>query len=142
MTLAPRPAATLALVAAVEEAGPPAPTILVFGSDISVGHPLVRMVGGTWAGSGPAQWLARAAEHRLSSDPDNAELRARMQAHVDRDRALVFDEMVRHRPDILIFDRRYTDWLAWARRFPPLAEAIRPYEFFEDVDGLEVWRRR
>jgi hypothetical protein len=141
ITLAPRPSFNFALAAAVERVGPAAPTILVIGPDMSVGHPLTRMVGGTWAGRAPSLWMSRAALHLASSDLDDMELRRRMQAYLDRDRAVLREDMALHKPDILIFDRRFMDWLVWAQRDPALAEAIRPYERVEDVEGLEIWRR-
>jgi hypothetical protein len=141
VTLAPRPAETRALVAEIAAMGIPAPTVLGIGPDIAVGHPLSRMLGGRWAGTAPSQWMSKSALQRASTDPENEALAKRLQKYLDHDRALLVGDIARHQPDILIFDRRAMDWLAWARRDAALAEAIRSYEPVATVAGLEVWRR-
>ncbi len=141
VVLAPRPMETRALFAEIAAMEISAPTVLGIGPDIAVGHPISRVLGGRWAGSAPSQWMSKSALQRASNDPENEALAQRLQKYLDRDRALLVGDIARHRPDILIFDRRAMDWLVWARRDAALAEAIRAYEPAAMVGGLEVWRR-
>ncbi len=56
---------TRGLAEAVQRVAPPHPSVITLGPDLLTGHPLVRNVGGRWAGSRAGMYIAVGAHSEL-----------------------------------------------------------------------------
>jgi hypothetical protein len=131
-----RPIAGLA--EAVARVAPPSPSVITLGPDLSTGHPLVRNVGGRWAGSRAALFIAAGAHRRLSAEPGhtNGRLLRWYQADLDA----FANDVQRERPDVMLVDARPE--LAWLRKQDQIQRAIMPYRPVARAGDVEVWVRR
>jgi hypothetical protein len=78
---------------------------------------------------------------KLSVDPDIAAAMTRYEA---LDRAMLRDDVLSKRPDILLVEAKPTqpfDWLAWARADPQLAATLDDYDLVKQIDDVQIWRR-
>jgi hypothetical protein len=130
-----------AVAAAIREISPH-PTMLALSSDISIGHPIVRQVGGIWVGRACSLWLARGAEFRLVYETLDPQTDARLKAFAKSDRLMLTEDIARHRPDVILVQlMKDTDWLAWARSDPMLAELLQSYRPYKTVGDVLILRR-
>ena len=61
------------------------------------------------------------------------------------DRSLLRDDIRGNRPEILLVESQAAEpngWLDWARADPQFASTLDAYEFVEQLDGVQIWRRR
>jgi hypothetical protein len=79
-------------------------------------------------------WLRRLNE---TLDPQTD---ARLEAYAARDRAMLAEDIARNRPDVILVDLM-SDWLAWARSDPALAEQMRSYRDYQKVGDVLILRR-
>jgi hypothetical protein len=119
----------------------PHPTMLAITPDIAVGHPLVRRLGGRWAGSACSLWISAGVLQQQRSEALDAPTRRRLDAYMARDRAILSEDIRRERPDIVLVDETAFDWDAWARSDPPLSGALNAYSEAERVGGMIILRR-
>lgn len=115
------------------------PTLLIASSNLGINFPLVRRVGGTWAGRSASLWMSEGASALLAVEtrPDR---RARLAELFDLDRTLFVEDALRSRPDIIAlsaFDAP-TDLLPWAKADPRMADLLAGYRQTAHVDGLRV----
>jgi hypothetical protein len=103
------------------------PTMLAISSDIAVGHPLTRQVGGRWVSRVASLWITAGVLNRRTRGPIEAATAARLDRHAAHDRATLIDDISRERPDIILVDRAPFDWLAWAERDPALSRLLQNY---------------
>jgi hypothetical protein len=129
------------LAAAVREVAPPRPRVLAVADDIAVGHPLTRLVDGTWAGTVAGQWISESAAARAVLNPGDDAAAAAYRAALARDRAMLARDLRGGQPDILLIDRRDKDYLAWMRADPTLEAALDQYQRAATFRDIEIWRR-
>ena len=117
------------------------PRLAMISSDVSVGHPLVRQVGGTWVNRVGSLWVTAGVVRRMRNealDPDTAK---RLAAYAERDRAALVEDIRQNRPDIILIDRTAFDWEAWARADPALAEQLAGYRTAASPEGYVILHR-
>ncbi len=88
------------------------PTVAQIGSDLAIGHPLNRMVGGRWVSANLSDWIGTFSyllAGRAQLDGDEAEVR-RYVAIMDRYSTEKRAEFLRARPDILLVQRKEAGW--------------------------------
>lgn len=106
----------------------PNPKLLQLSIDLSVGHPLTRQVAGSWVSRVGQLWLTFGAELRRDRGGLDAVTAARLDAAAALDRRMLAEDIVRHRPDIVLVQRSTGfDMLAWAMADPALGAALAPY---------------
>ncbi len=115
------------------------PTLLIASSNLGINFPLVRRVGGTWAGRSASLWMSEGASALLTVEtrPDR---RARLVELFDLDRKLFVEDALRARPDVIAlsaFDAP-TDLLPWAKADPRMADLLAGYRQTAHVDGMRV----
>jgi hypothetical protein len=98
------------------------PKVLAITSDIGLGHPLVRQVGGQWAQRVGSLWITDNAEWLLKTEKSSAAA-ARLERYVALDRAMLLED-IRRAPDIILLDM---DWEARTRSDPILSELLKAY---------------
>ncbi|MDR3374145.1 MAG: hypothetical protein P4L98_10490 [Ancalomicrobiaceae bacterium] len=134
-------AQSLPLVPVIEKLAPK-PTLLAISHDPSVGQPLARLVGGTWVGSAPFQWIAAAATARLAASGIDAETRARMQRLIGRDLAILATDIRSKRPDVILLDRARLDVDGLLAESPELAVLLGQYRTVGQANGVDLLLRQ
>ena len=127
------------LADSVARVAPAKPSVITLGPDLLTGHPLVRHVGGRWAGSSPALFIASGARRRLAAPLEPA-TRARIEQYYRRDFATFAAEVARERPDVVLVDARPA--VAWLRDEPVIRAAMVPYRRAARASDVEIWVRR
>lgn len=123
------------LVPAVEALGPH-PRIMSLASDIAVGHPLVRQIGGQWVGTLMSSWIdlyidsiAPGAGRTGPLGPDLA-FEDRVMASDIRDR----------RPDAVLASA--PGWTEWIGGEPQVREALADYRLTGTFGSVMLWTRQ
>jgi hypothetical protein len=118
----------------------PNPKIISLSDDLGVGFPVTRDVGGEWVGRKPSLWVRTFADRvRRDADPAAA---TRLRAYVDAERKMFAEDVMRGRPDIILWQREPdANWPDWAKTEPGLAEALEVYRARETVDGVTILSR-
>jgi len=118
------------------------PTMLAITSDVAIGHPLVRDLGGVWALRMSHNWISSGVLVRRQHQTLDAATAAQLDAYEARERAMLADDIARSRPDVILVDRIWFDWGAWAREDPRLRELLGNYREADTVDGIAILARR
>ncbi|MGI4731457.1 MAG: hypothetical protein ACRYFW_06895 [Janthinobacterium lividum] len=126
------------LAEAVARVAPPHPRIAALTTEIGVGHPLVRQLGGEWVMRSGAAWAAGGAAARLAAGGLAPEERRRLVAIGAADEAAFVADVTRGRPDVVLVDGTLSDWM----RHPAVAGVLRGYRPSAVVGDVAIWTRR
>lgn len=122
----------------VGRVAPQRPSVIAISEDLDVGHPLVRRLGGRWAGRAGCLWLMGYARSLLDAGPHDAAWRATMEGYVERDALAFAQDMARNAPDVVLVSRGPSR--AFLMGHAHVAGAMAAYEKRATLpDGLEVW---
>src|SRR5712671_911549 len=119
----------------------PHPTMLEISSDPAIGQPLVREVGGRWVGTVSFLWITMGGQWRRTHESLPPETAARIADYMALDRRLLVGDIRRARPDIILVEKAPTDWEAWARADPEIAELLKPYSEVVTMNNVLVLKR-
>jgi predicted glycosyltransferase len=78
------------------------------------------------------------AAHAREPPPETA---ARIADYMALDRRLLVGDIRRARPDIILVEKAPTDWEAWARADPEIAELLKPYSEVVTMNNVLVLKR-
>ena len=123
------------LIQAVENLGP-RPKILSLASDVAVGHPLVRRVGGRWVGTLMSSWIDLYINH---IDPGLGRAGPLGPDLAFEDRVMASDIRDR-RPDAVLASA--PDWTAWIGSEPLVRAALADYRLTGIFGSVMLWTRR
>ena len=111
------------------------PTVMSLASDIAVGHPFVREIGGRWVGTLMSSWISleiRRLTGRLDPDgPYGADL-----ALQDR---IMASDITERRPDAVL--ATIPGWSSWLASQPAVAEALARYRLAGTFGDVMLWTR-
>jgi hypothetical protein len=113
------------------------PKVLAISSDIGLGHPLVRQVGGRWVQSVGSLWITDNAGWLLKGE-QSPDLAARLQRYAARDHAMLLEDIRREQPDIILLD---ANWETRARADGQLSAELRAYHEMERELGVIILQR-
>ena len=136
----PDTASMSALAGPIRQAKPH-PTMLEISSDPAIGQPLVREVGGRWVGTVSFLWITMGGQWRRTHESLPPETAARIADYMALDRRLLVGDIRRARPDIILVEKAPTDWEAWARADPEIAELLKPYSEVVTMNNVLVLKR-
>jgi hypothetical protein len=114
----------------------PHPKLLVLSGDPGFGHPLVRMLGGTWVSRQQALWVHLYADVLKQQGGLSADELARIDAHVAQERANLIADFKRQPPDVIIVDRDYDNWRLWVHGDDEMTALLAPYRRAASVEGI------
>lgn len=122
----------------------PKPVVALIGSDIADGHPLTRMVDGTWSSIYCSDWLGVFATYfqmsaQAKSDTEEA---TRYGDMADRIVGEKVSELIVAQPDLLLVRRGDTIWLERLAADPHYAPFMQDYRLLAEDRGLEAWVRK
>ena len=125
---------------ALVSAAPPNATVISISKDL-IGPQVTRLIGGTWVGRVPYQYMVlKTAEVRRknpSLPPDVAERLAR---YALSDQIMLVDQIREKRPDIVLITT--AELKHWAFSQSEIAAVLANYEKAAVVDEVEIWRRK
>lgn len=122
------------LTGAVRRIGPPHPKIMAVTAELDVGHPIVRRVGGVWAGQPHSLWLMLSAQMLIDAKRGDA---AKLAAFVDQDARMFADNVRERQPDIILVSRDETG--ERMMKNPDIAMAMNHYELAGIADEIGIW---
>jgi hypothetical protein len=118
----------------------PHPKIVVIGSDIALGHPLTRNVGGVWVGTFPFLWITDTIYFWREQGKLDSAAEARYAPFLRYDRETLVADIDGKKPDaILIAD---DNWKGWAFSHTDLAAALADYTPVGAVGEVTVYGRK
>jgi hypothetical protein len=115
----------------------PRPKLIAVSADLSIGHPLVRHLGGRWVARVCSQWVTEGALLRQRQDLGEP-IRSRLDGHIAKDLDRLAEDIRTGRPDIVLI---HLDWLDWRKRMTTgrLGEVFSPYQHVRTVGDVEIW---
>ncbi len=134
-------------IAAVVNRTHPNPRMLTIAEDISIGHPLVRQVKGTWTHQVTHLWTAFGVYLQIGRDDTMpAEKRARLIAYLKAEIDDLAASIEREKPDIIVVQRGWrknkdVDWMDWAQKWPVLTRQLADYSSVTRIDDVEILKR-
>ncbi|MFC7536888.1 hypothetical protein ACFQPG_05835 [Sphingomonas sp. GCM10030256] len=133
-SILPRPG----LAQSIRRVAPPRPSMITLGTELVTGHPAVRHVDGSWAGSRASLFIAAGVQNArpAARSPDK---RRKLEQWYQADLRSFAIDVARNRPDVVLVERPEKQWMF---REPVLAGAMRDYRFAEQAGEIEVWIRR
>ena len=114
----------------------PHPKLLVFSGDLGFGHPLVRMLGGTWVSRQPSFWVHTYADSLKRQGGLSADELARIDADVARERANLITDFKRQPPDVIIVETDSDNWRLWVNGDDEITALLAPYHRVATVEGI------
>ena len=123
------------LLQAVENLGPH-PTILSLASDVAVGHPLVRRVGGRWVGTLMSSWIDFYVD-RIDPGGGRAGPLGRDLAFEDR---VMASDIKNRRPDAVLAS--VPGWGEWIGGEPLVHDALADYRLTGTFGSVMLWTKR
>lgn len=121
----------------------PNPTMAMISYDVSIGHPLVRLVGGKWVQSVGGLMATYGAQWQMEHLELSPARRARLQALEEADALRLARDLEEAAPDIVLVDRAwYFDGLKWAKSFPSLVHQIEKYEDVGRLENVTILARK
>jgi hypothetical protein len=109
---------------------PPHPTMLEVSGNLTVGHPLVREVGGVWVQSVCSLWITTSAWRLIAGHPNDVPLALKLAPYLEMDRAMLIGDISRRRPDAILISNMGEDFTQWAWSDPGVSAALSDYRFF------------
>lgn len=118
----------------VRQVAPAHPRLIVAGSNLSVGHPLTRWVGGEWVGRRGALWATGTAVEVM--ERSNPEERTILQHYIDEDRRIFVEDVEGRRPDVILVPGE--EGRHWIASNPDVARATSGYRVAGFAEGVTV----
>lgn len=119
----------------------PHPSMITIAFDISIGHPLVRQVEGTWVGRVCSMWRWRGAKRRLRDELLPPETIEKLEDIAARDQTMLTEDIVAGKPDIVLVATEGFDFNGWISQTPDLKNALAPYQLRGTVNGVRILKR-
>lgn len=106
--------------------------IALIGDDLAFASPLHRSIGATLVNRGPALWLAGNALDLYKAS--GLKEVASWDRALERERAMLAEDLSRDPPDAIIGVVTRNDWLAWAKQDPDLSAFLDQYQPYARID--------
>jgi hypothetical protein len=101
--------------------------VLAISSDIAVGHPFTRRIGGLWAQRVASLWITGGARRIIADSGDDPAVISKMRPYLALDRDALVEDIERNRPDIILISNRLGEFRKWAFADPSIAAALKDY---------------
>ncbi|MBX9711445.1 MAG: hypothetical protein K2X60_10470 [Xanthobacteraceae bacterium] len=119
----------------------PHPKLLMLSAEASIGHPLVRAVGGEWVSRQQGLWVREFVKRLRSDHLVGAEQDEKLDAYAARERAMLIEDIKKIPPTVVLVDNLLSDWGAWLRADPELSELLKPYRLSQTVQHIDILKR-
>jgi len=133
-----------ALEAALTRLGPHL-TLAAITEDMGFGHPMARRIGAVWAQRVSHLFITSAARRLIDEHPGDADLAQKLRPYVERDKAMLIEDIEQNKPDALLVGPLNTRMHAALWADPEISAARAHYHFYASNDRpdfpAEVWVR-
>ncbi len=119
----------------------PHPRILMLSAEASIGHPLVRSVGGEWVSRQQGLWAREFVKRMRQDRAVDPQTDARLNTYLARERAGLIEDITRQRPDVILIDNLLSDWGNWLRTDAELSALLKPYRLATTVQKIDILKR-
>jgi hypothetical protein len=129
------------IYSALKSIAPPHATVIGISADDLSSPQVTRLIGGTWVGRVPYQFMWRYATQVMHTQRGLApETVKRLSGYVEFDQAILVDQIRTQKPDIiLITAANFKDWVLDQ---PKIAGALTGYRQASVVNGMAIWVRQ
>ena len=121
------------LVATLKQVAPPNPWLITLGTELSTGHPAVRLIDGRWAGSRASLFTAAGVRYRTANVPPELE------QYYREDIRTFARDVTLNRPTVMLVEEDSSRWLA---KEPEIAAVLRDYRPAARAGKIAIWLRR
>ena len=128
-------------LAARIEAIVPHPKILAISYELSIGHPLTRMVGGTWVGTVCSEWLSETASLIADLPTTSPERKERLRGWIAHDRDTMAHDLRVGQPDVVLVDRKTYPWDDLMASGSEAATLLKNYRLVDRAGDIELLAR-
>ena len=125
------------LVTTLKAVAPPNPSVITLGTELSTGHPAVRLIDGQWAGSRASLFTAAGVRYRTSNRTAN--LSPDLERHYREDIRILAQDVTRNRPAVILVEDKAFRWLG---KEPEIAAIMRDYRPAARAGKISIWLRR
>jgi hypothetical protein len=126
----------------VAQLGQKHPAILAITAEPAIGHPLTRMVGGSWVSRQQGLWIDNYYTFMLRTGMLDNVRAAASEAHAERERKRLIEDILRLPPTILIVDDPTGSGGDWLKAHPDVAGLLSDFELVDTVDKVGIFTRR
>ncbi len=119
----------------------PHPKLLMLSSEASIGHPLVRAVGGEWVSRQQGLWIREFVKRLRSDHLVDPQQDSKLDAYAARERAMLIEDFKKMPPTVILVDNLLSDWGTWLRTDPELSELLKPYKLSQTVQHIDILKR-
>ncbi|WP_224546334.1 hypothetical protein [Mesorhizobium sp. CA16] len=125
------------------KAAAPQPTVALVGADISGGHPLTRMLGGTWISRHCNDWLGESARYLsgIASRNGDQEAASHYRQIAERYIESKIAELETQKPAMIIVEKKDRDWNAELAQWQDYTNFLRRYQQIAEDDEVQVLLR-
>lgn len=117
------------------------PRLLALTAEPSIGHPLVRAVGGEWVSRQQALWVREMVKRLRGNHLVTPQQDGKLDAYVAHERAMLIDDIKKTPPTVVLVDNLLGDWGAWLRHDPELSELLKHYRLSQTVKHIDILTR-
>ena len=125
------------LVATLKAVAPPNPSVITLGTELSTGHPAVRLVDGRWAGSRASLFTAAGVRYRTANRTGNVP--PELERHYREDIRTFARDVTRNRPTVILVEEKASGWLI---KEPEIAAVLSGYRPAARAGKISIWLRR
>jgi hypothetical protein len=112
------------------------PNVLLLSGDLGDGHPLIRDLGGRLVNPGLHPWVTLGLTIAME-DPTTPEQQLRFSKLIEWERDLTAKAAAKTPPDLILVENRYyVNWYAWAVMNPQMNKMLRGYKQIGKADNL------
>ena len=129
-----------ALIGPVARLGPH-PKVLVVSGEASIGHPLTRLVGGTFVSGQQDLWVHEFVARMRRERALDAETSARFAAYEAAEQARLIRDIKASPPDVVLIDNLLDNWGEWVKADPELSALLKPFRRVETVQKIDILAR-
>lgn len=128
----------------------PIDSMMAGSMQLDIGAPVALRLGIDWVSRYPANWLYPGATNKLANTDcaKEAELCADLQAIVERNRTDNLNDILDHKPDLIVSDRAVTifmvnpfTWMTFMKADPRFVEEMKNYTLVYKAERFDFYRR-
>ena len=129
------------IYSALKKIAPAHATVIGISEDDLRDPQITRLIGGTWVGRVPYQFMSRyAAQVIHTKNGLTVETAKRLLGYREFDRAILIDQIRKRKPDIILITA--ANLREWVSNQSKIAATLTAYRETSVVDGISIWTRR
>ncbi len=120
----------------------PHPKILALTAEPSIGHPLVRTLGGVWVSRQQALWIEGYRDFMKQNGLLGPSNEAAVDAHAAREREFLIQDIRKNPPTVVLVDNLTGEWSQWLANHPEISALLKDYAVADSVNRIDILTRK